>query len=58
MFWFVGGTDPDVYAQAKADNRINDLPTNHSPKFLPVLHPTLESGVETLIVATLAWLAE
>jgi hippurate hydrolase len=57
VFWFVGGTDPDVYAQAKAANRLNDIPTNHNPKFLPVLHPTLEAGVETLVVAAQAWLA-
>jgi hypothetical protein len=30
---------------------------NHSPKFAPVLHPTLQTGVETLVVATRAWLA-
>lgn len=57
VFWFVGGTDPGVYAQAKAANRLNDLPTNHNPKFLPVLHPTLEMGVETMVVAARAWLA-
>jgi amidohydrolase len=56
VFWFVGGTDPDIYAKAKAANRLNDLPVNHSPKFAPVLHPTLRTGVETLIVATRAWL--
>ncbi|TAM10124.1 MAG: amidohydrolase [Nevskiaceae bacterium] len=57
VFWFVGGTDPDLYAKAKAANRLNDLPTNHNPGFLPVLHPTLEMGVETLVIATRAWLA-
>jgi hippurate hydrolase len=56
VFWFVGGTDPDAYAKAKAANRLNDLPVNHSPKFAPVVHPTLQTGVETLIVATRAWL--
>lgn len=57
VFWFVGGTDPDVYAKAEADNRINDIPTNHNPRFLPVIHPTLEAGVEALVVASRAWLA-
>ena len=57
VFWFVGGTDPEVYAKAKAANRLNDLPTNHNPRFLPVLHPTLATGVETLVVASRAWLA-
>lgn len=56
VFWFVGGTDPDTYAKARAANRINEIPTNHNPRFLPVIHPTLEVGVEALVVATLAWL--
>jgi hippurate hydrolase len=57
VFWFVGGTDPNAYAKAKQENRLNELPVNHSPKFAPVLHPTLQTGVETLVVATRAWLA-
>ncbi len=57
VFWFVGGTEPGTYAKAKKAGRINDLPVNHSPKFAPVIHPTLETGVETLVVAAQAWLA-
>jgi hippurate hydrolase len=57
VFWFVGGTDPGVYAKAQAANRLNDLPVNHSPKFAPVLHPTLRTGVEALVVAARAWLS-
>jgi hippurate hydrolase len=56
VFWFVGGNDPKTYAKAKAAGKLNDLPVNHSPKFAPVLHPTLETGVETLVVSALAWL--
>jgi hippurate hydrolase len=58
VFWFVGGTDPKTYAKAKEANKINELPVNHSPKFAPVLHPTLQTGVEALVVATRAWLPE
>jgi amidohydrolase len=57
VFWFVGGTDPDTYTKAKAANRLNALPVNHSPQFAPVIHPTLQTGVETLIVATCAWVS-
>jgi len=57
VFWFVGGTDPAVYKQAKDANRLNALPVNHSPKFAPILHPTLRAGVETMITAARAWLA-
>jgi hippurate hydrolase len=55
VFWFVGGTDPDTYAKAKEAGRINDLPVNHSPLFAPVIHPTLQTGVEALVVAAQAW---
>ena len=57
VYWFVGGDDPEVYAKAKAEGKVNDLPVNHSPHFAPVLHPTLETGVEALVVGALAWLA-
>jgi hypothetical protein len=33
----------------------NELPVHHSPLFAPVIHPTLQPGVETLIVAAQAW---
>ncbi|MEG9437747.1 amidohydrolase [Edaphobacter sp. HDX4] len=56
VFWFVGGVDRDVYAKAKRDGTIGQLPTNHSPYFAPVIHPTLETGVETLVVTTQDWL--
>jgi hippurate hydrolase len=57
VFWFIGGTDPDLYAKAKAEGRLSELPTNHNPRFAPVIHPTLETGVEALVVAAQAWLA-
>jgi len=56
VFWFVGGNDPDVYAKAKSSGRIADIPTNHNPRFAPVIHPTLEAGIEALVVASQAWL--
>lgn len=56
VFWFVGGIDADVYARAKAAGKLGEIPTNHNPRFAPVLHPTLETGVEALVVAAQAWL--
>jgi amidohydrolase len=57
VFWFVGGTDPDVYAKAKAAGKVHEIPTNHNPRFAPVIHPTLQTGVETLLVSAKAWLS-
>jgi amidohydrolase len=56
VFWFVGGNDPEEYAEAKRTGKLVDLPTNHNPRFAPVIHPTLETGVEALVVAAHAWL--
>ena len=57
VFWFVGCTDPILYAKAKAAGKISEIPTNHNPHFAPVIHPTLETGVQALVVAAQAWLA-
>jgi len=57
VFWFVGCTDRDRYAKAKAAGKLNEIPTNHNPRFAPVIHPTLETGVEALVVAAQAWLS-
>jgi hippurate hydrolase len=57
LFWYVGGTDPELYERAEKAGRIaEDVPTNHSSKFAPVMHPTLETGIETLVVASLSYL--
>jgi len=58
VFWFVGGIDPVLYAKAEKDGTIGQIPTNHNPHFAPVIHPTLETGVETLVAAAQAWLAK
>jgi hippurate hydrolase len=56
VFWFVGGTDPAVFAQAKKDKTVNKIPSNHSPKFAPQIHPTLETGLQAMLTAASAWL--
>jgi|SRR6185312_2162433 len=57
VFWFVGGTDPETYTKAKKSDTLAELPTNHNPRFAPVIHPTLEAGVEAMVVAAQAWLS-
>jgi hippurate hydrolase len=38
VFWTVRGTDRDAYANAKEAGRLAELPTNHNPRFAPVVH--------------------
>lgn len=52
VYWFWGGLDPATYADAVARGAVaTEIPTNHSPFFAPILHPTIERGVEALVVA-------
>jgi len=57
VFWFVGGTDPEIYRKAREAGRMGELPTNHNPRFAPVVHPTLRAGVEAAVAAAVAWLS-
>jgi hippurate hydrolase len=58
VFWYVGGTDPELYRKAQEAGRVaEDIPTNHNAKFAPVIHPTLETGVQAITTAALDALA-
>ncbi len=57
VFWFIGGIDERTYGTAKAAGKLAEIPTNHNPRFAPVIHPTLETGVEAMVVAAQAWLS-
>lgn len=57
-FWLFGGVDHDVWEAAEAAGRTaEDIPANHSPRFAPVIQPTLDTGTTALVAAALAWLA-
>lgn len=56
VFWFVGSTDPAVFAKAQQEKSVNKIPSNHSPKFAPLLHPTLETGLQAMLTAASVWL--
>lgn len=56
-YWGLGGVDPALWREAEAAGRIGEIPANHSPRFAPVVDPTLTAGTEAIVVATLAWLA-
>lgn len=55
VFWFVGGTDPKTYLDAIKNNQLNSIPSNHSPKFAPVINPTLKTGLQAMMAAAVAW---
>ena len=58
-YWLFGGTDPQTFATAAAAGRLDsDIPSNHSPRFAPVIQPTLDTGTTALVAAALAWLGK
>ncbi|MFF1920951.1 amidohydrolase [Streptomyces sp. NPDC058221] len=58
VFWFWGGLEAESTIAAFTEGRMDELPSNHSPSFAPVVEPTLSTGVEALVVAALTWLDE
>lgn len=58
-YWGIGGTDPELYRKAEEAGRVfEQVPVNHSALFAPVMQPTLDTGIQTLVVAALAWLGD
>ncbi|WP_438487512.1 amidohydrolase [Streptomyces sp. S186] len=53
-YWWLGGWDPDEFRTALAAGRLaQDIPSNHSPQFVPLPRPTLATGVQALTAAAL-----
>ncbi|MCI2957323.1 amidohydrolase [Agromyces atrinae] len=57
VFWITGGSDPETVMTAQAAGRFEqDIPSNHSPYFAPILHPTIERGVDALVLGARTFL--
>lgn len=58
-YWLFGGADAEAFGAAFAAGTLDqDIPSNHSPFFAPLVEPTLTTGVTALTTAALAWLGE
>lgn len=52
VYWFLGGGDPALAEVVLRTGRLpDDVPSNHSPFFAPVIEPTLGNGVTALVAA-------
>ena len=58
VFWFWGGHDAAKWEELEKEDRLNELPVNHSPFFGPVLQPTLTTGVEAMVVVASTFLGK
>ena len=56
VFWYFGGLDPEYLRKAEQEDRLMEIPSNHSPMFAPVIEPTLTTGVNALVASALSWL--
>ncbi len=60
VYWLLGGLDPELFDGATSmeaiQARVAELPANHSPKFAPVIEPTLTNGIAALVSAAREWL--
>ena len=56
-YWLLGGADPSLFTTGDmTDPALQRVPSNHSPKYAPVLEPTLTLGVTALVTAAHTWL--
>ncbi|KAE8448375.1 hypothetical protein EG329_009619 [Mollisiaceae sp. DMI_Dod_QoI] len=55
-FWNFGGTDPELWEDASKRGKLDEIPSNHSPLFAPVIQPTLKIGMEAFVVAAMSYL--
>src|SRR4029078_9746013 len=57
-YWALGGIDAETWHRAEAaGTQAAHIPAKHSPRFAPVIEPTLETGTAAIVVAALAWLS-
>lgn len=56
-YWTLGGIDRAKWDLAEKRGTIeDDIPTNHSPFFIPEIEPTLKSGTRAFIAAVISFL--
>lgn len=55
VFWAFGGIEADFWDKKVAEDKVREVPSNHTSKFAPVLDPTLRTGTEAFTVAALTF---
>ncbi|KAJ5460502.1 uncharacterized protein N7458_002054 [Penicillium daleae] len=56
VMWMFGGVEEETWDEAVAKGTVNELPSNHSPYFAPVIQPTLRTGVDAMALGALTFL--
>ncbi len=58
VFQFFGGFDGEKWDALEKEDKLNEVPVNHSPYFAPVLQPTLKTGVDAICIAALTFVGK
>ncbi|KAJ5467086.1 hypothetical protein N7475_004838 [Penicillium sp. IBT 31633x] len=58
VMWMFGGTDPEIWDDAVAKGTVDELPSNHSPFYAPVIQPTLRAAVDAIALGALTFLKQ
>jgi amidohydrolase len=57
VFWHIGGVEPSLWDECEKEGTVSArIPSNHSDRFAPAIHPTLETGIDALCIAALTYL--
>ncbi|WPH01426.1 Hypothetical protein R9X50_00427200 [Acrodontium crateriforme] len=56
-FFMYGGTPHELYDRCEKEGTLNEgIPINHSDRFAPQIHPTMQTGIDAYAVGALTWL--
>lgn len=55
VYWNFGVTPCEEYDEAERNGTLKDLPFNHNPRFAPEIEPSLQTGIEGLAIAAVAF---
>lgn len=58
MFWGWSGSGTEAWEKHKIDGTLDQVPVNHSAYFAPALHPTLDTGIDAMVVAALTFVGK
>ena len=57
VYWILGGVAPEVWDKAVSEGTMAQIPYNHSPRYAPVIQPTLSMGIDAMALGALEFLA-
>jgi metal-dependent amidase/aminoacylase/carboxypeptidase family protein len=57
-FWHWGGIDEALWDRSLREGKLDVIPANRTARFAPVKQPTMQTGIDALCIAALAFFDE